>query len=160
MDMQKLKEIGVELMLQQGEVVNTVFIETPKTIVIVPVPLTNPNLKHEQMFIAGLIAAQSLGRVSRVVRKVGFITEAWMSRHLVADVQGKAIPAPSKDPKRIECLVIGLMTLPSKEPEVCVMEIKRHGEVFELIDSPDENPEWLSLDILEAFIKGLQEGAK
>lgn len=160
MDIQKLKDIGVELMLHQGEVINTVFIETPKKIVIVPVPLTSPKLKHEQMFIAGLIAAQQLGHISRAVRSVGFITEAWMSRHVVADIQGKTIPSPSEDPKRIECLVIGLMVLPAKKPEVCVMEIKRHGEILDLIDSPDENPEWLSIDILEAFVKGLQEGTK
>lgn len=162
MELQRLKEIGIEMMMQFGEAPNTIFVQTSKKLMILPVPLTDPDLKHQHMMIAGMVAAKVLGNATSAVTGVGFVTEAWMSRYQMSAVKDvESLPAPSQDPNRIECLLMATVSISTRETKVCMVEIKRHGKTLELVDAPEnEDGDKFQADILDAFVDGLLEGMK
>jgi hypothetical protein len=161
MELQKLKDIAVNMMMQYGEIPQLVFVETATKTAIIPVPLTDPEMKHEEMMIAGFVTAKALGDRAKTVSAVGFVTEAWMSRFALNEIAGKQIPSPTQDPNRIECLLISIMEIPSRKTQVCTVEMKRKGKLLELVDTPESsNPDEVKSEIIEAFVKGLLKGVK
>lgn len=112
--------------------------------------------KQERLFMAGL----AVGKTGTVgdLRQVFFIAEAWMS----AAIGGK-IPdvPPSKDPRRVEVLIITSLAVAPKETDALLFELIRdpRGHLLDVKEAP-RLPEKGSYDspLMEAFLQGYQLG--
>jgi hypothetical protein len=157
MDIQAIKDAAVTAMLKFGEYPNTVLLHGRRGYMSVQIPFIDPSSKYEVMAIAGKHLGHTLGREIHYISNIALITEAWMSRHPVGTLK-RTIPVPSQDINRAEVLLIAAMALPSRSLQTLVLEIKRHGDLMELV----EDTEWQvsKSDLLDAFVDGLLERVK
>lgn len=105
------------------------------------------------MAVAGAYAAnrESAGQL----RSVFFISEGWMSRN---DEQAPPELPPSKDPNRLEVLIISGVNVPTRQTTMVIFEMVRdeNGVLGELRDFPAarEGETNAESPLLDVFVLG------
>jgi hypothetical protein len=109
--------------------------------------------RAQQMFLLGLIFAQEAG--VGVLQQAFLVSEAWMS--MIDNGQMPQI-SPSKDPKRLEVLVISRMAIQPSQTETVAYEMKRNpkGKLVGMDETPviGSSPEHAESPLLHAFVIG------
>ncbi len=158
MTIQQVGQIAKEITLEQGYHSPMLLVEgsvNGLSVGLQDFPAES-NAKQEHLFKAGFAVGKA-GTVGEL-RQVFFISEAWMS----AAVGGK-IPdlPPSKDPRRVEVLIITSLTVAPKETDILLFELVRdpQGHLLDVKETahPTEKGSYES-PLMDAFLQGYQLG--
>lgn len=152
-----ITEQAKEIMLWDGAHQPTLFLKGSQETMIHPImelPSTSQE-RRKMMFVLGtfLTKIEQLGALEEVI----LVTEAWMSKAI--DEHAPQIP-PSKDPNRIEVLVINQIDLATNQSQLRLLEMIRDdgGELVELKTYSDvlDDQQGQSSDspLLNAFVAG------
>lgn len=152
-----ISEQAREIMLWDGAHRPTLFLKGSQETMSHPImelPATAES-RRKMLFILGTLITkvEQLGSLEEVI----LVTEAWMSKAL--DEHAPHMP-PSKDPNRIEVLVINQIDLTTNQSQLRLFEMIRddRGELTELktySDVPDDQQGHSSdSPLLNAFVAG------
>jgi len=152
-DVEEIIQVAKKLMLEAGNYGPTVFLKGSEGKVAIGLAEfgETADKRERDMLNAGAFAAckHSVGELELIV----FVSEAWMGTNM--DIQ------PSKDPKRIEVLLVNILDTATQEERLVMFEIVRNKQQ-KVIDlkkpsMPDyDKAESVKGILLPAFQKGYQ----
>jgi len=150
-----ITQLAQEVLLRDGSHAPTLIVDGSTNPVAIQIDQLAPTFegRAHQMFVAG----QSLAHTGSAGRLQGvyFISEAWLSQG-----QGGKPPhmRPSKDPKRIEVLMVSGLEINPRQVRLAIYEMRRDGDgalreikPWEFPDDPDDAAD---TPLLEAFLAG------
>lgn len=152
-DVEEIVQFAKKLMLETGSYGPTIFLKGSEGKVAIGLADfgETADKRERDMLNAGAFAAvkHSVGELELIV----FVSEAWMGRNF--DIQ------PSKDPRRVEVLLINSLDTATQEQKMVTLEVVRskQGKVTDF-----KKPSIPELDkvydvkgiLLPAFLKGYQ----
>lgn len=158
MTIKEVEKMAKETMLKQGG-------HNPQLIICgengngISVFADMPSDQGERMKMFGMAGIKIAleGKLGQL-QKLYFISEAWLSR--INKNSKKPFVPPSKDPNKMECLIVASHDISNNHGEMLVLEIKRDkkGNFSSLKDkTPKKEGKGEAKSILlEAFIKGYE----
>lgn len=152
---------ATQLLMEQGFHPTTLIAEGDKQTAVNTLNHLAPTheARAQQMFLLGLLFAQE-AEVG-VLQQAFLVSEAWMS--MIDNGQMPQV-SPSKDPKRIEVLVISRMAIEPPQTETVAYEMKRNakGKLIGVDDTPviGNSPEHAESPLLHAFVIGFMASTK
>lgn len=150
-----ITQLARESLLRNGSHAPTLIVDGSANPVAIQIDQLAPTFegRAQQMFVAGQSLAHT-GSAGRL-RGVYFISEAWLSQ----GQEGKPphMP-PSKDPKRIEVLMVSGVEINPRHVRLAIYEMIRDkaGDLLEIKpwEYPDDPDDAADTPLLEAFIAG------
>jgi len=148
-------QLAREVLLRDGFHAPTLIVDGSTNPVAIQIDQLAPTFegRAHQMFVAGQSLAHT-GSAGRL-RGVYFVSEAWLS----LGQEGK-LPRlrPSKDPKRIEVLMVSGLEINSRQVRLAIYEMLRDraGQLREIRawEYPDNPDDAADTPLLEAFLAG------
>jgi len=150
-----ITQLAREVLLRDGSHAPTLIVDGSANPVAIQIDQLAPTFegRAQQMFVAGqsLAHTASAGRL----RGVYFVSEAWLSQ----GQEGKApYMLPSKDPKRIEVLMVSGLEIKPRQVKLAIYEMVRDkvGALREIRpwEYPDDPDDVADTPLLEAFLAG------
>jgi len=150
-----ITQLAQEVLLRDGSHAPTLIVDgstNPVAIQIDQLAATFEG-RAQQMFVAGQSLAHT-GSAGRL-RGVYFVSEAWLSQ----GKEGKApYMRPSKDPKRIEVLMVSGLEIKPRQVRLAIYEMLRDkaGNLREIRqwEYPDDPDDAADTPLLKAFLTG------
>lgn len=150
-----ITQLARESLLRDGSHAPTLVIDGSANPVAIQIDQLAPTFegRAHQMFVAGQSLAHN-GSAGRL-RGVYFVSEAWLSQ----GQEGKApYMRPSKDPKRIEVLMVSGLEFKPRQVRLAIYEMLRDksGALLEIKpwEYPDNPDDAADTPLLEAFLAG------
>lgn len=156
-DMEEIGGLARRLTLETGYHMPTLFIRSTKQKIAMDISDFPPDYeqKIKKMFDAGAKLAEATEKEGRKIRELQnliFVSEAWFSKV----EKGKEYIQPSRDPNRLEVLIVSGLDARSGKQLVMTYEFVRNerGKLLDLKKLETERAEAES-ELLPSFIRGL-----
>lgn len=162
MTIQDVKKMASDVMLKQGSHLAQLIMcgENGSGIAVLPDMPDKPDEKEKLFGMAGVRLAMEGGEKLGMLKKLYFISEGWMSVVSKKKMDKDDYVQPSKDPKRIECLIIASHELETNHGDMIILEIQRDKKQkfigLKDISPKNEGKGEAKSYMLDAFIKGYE----
>lgn len=153
LDFKKITEVAIENILQYGQLMPMLAVETTRETVYYGLAEFGALDKKLEMYLMGRRSCEE--QKGRLI-SVTFACEAWLLKRKNYDDLPKG--SFEDEPDRIEVVIVTQYKTQNKETTGAIYEMLRKGDALDLVESDISDAIAIESYLFEAFLKGFQHG--